>query len=503
MAVVTVKFQQPDGTPFRNVIGGGVVNLDDWSFTEEATPLTPGDTSGATASGSVSCDAGVNAKYASGRTMVVSDEWYGATSLIASNPTVVDSKATFTGDSPLMRLTVKKKVAARSGFVGDVVQQYLVAAGVKASIIDVDARLQAAPYARTFPGWHDDIWTKLKELCTVAQVEILPRNGRIAVQPVRQNQLKSPMISTETWSTSTGQLGQFVEVYNYNHKAITNTLVYPPGVTNEETKITNQDGWSTDVSVLSVAVNEVTKEDVQINAYLTSVVQPVCVKYVTSGDNSASQYTVMGNGRVETMDPAVWAAHGGSVKVTIDQDDASLLHIEVNAGSNEPSLSPYRICATGANDYSTLRIIGTGMHFQKELIRVPTGLTVADTPNEVAITVDTPFIGTLEDAYKAAARALSACATIVPSLSLTSARFFDIGTGFGFVAGARIIRDGGNFRARTAAFTPATGIAVTADADSTFADLSAIFAGKKFSDFTALWASNIFRDIIATPLRKP
>lgn len=56
--------------------------------------------------------------------------------------------------------------------------------------------------------------------------------------------------------------------------------------------------------------------------------------------------------------------------------------------------------------YSTLRIVGSGVGFKKEPVRVPTGIPASATATEVGVTIDNPFLSTADEVYRAASRAV-------------------------------------------------------------------------------------------------
>jgi hypothetical protein len=498
---VIARFFEPDGTaPFPGVFANPR-SIADYSITEDTTPLLPSDSSGSTGSATIAARAGAQAKYSGRRRVELKDKKYGTFTGTVARPTVADEQVSVVADGPFVQLAIDARLQPVDGYIGDAVRQWLIDCGIELGRIQVHPALQTDPYRRSFPGYSGDAWYGLKQLCAAFDIEIIAREGNVIIQPIRQATLAPTKVPIgETWATRSGLAGQFVEVWNYNTRVMsTPELIYPPAKMNENTQTVGRDGWRNDVEVLTVSSGEVLEFDVQLNAYLTSVEQPVCVEWVDSDYDESSVYTVMGNDNVETLDPAVWTAKGGNITVSIDEDDSSILHIRVSAGRNEYSLSPFRIAMSSGNFYSTLRIRGTGVRFQKELYRVPTGQTEDDTPNEVAITVDNPYVCTVEDTNRMIVKALIASSMVLPTLSLSAARLMPRGQGFGQVPGRRILRADGNFRARSTSITPGQ-VSVSGDADTTFGDFNSRWSGRTFGAYNAARGHRSFRDHTIAPL---
>ena len=111
--------------------------------------------------------------------------------------------------------------------------------------------------------------------------------------------------------------------------------------------------------------------------------------------------------------PAQWAAYGGKVEVEIGENTKSLLvkitgpsGLIQNNGEPQRQFSLAQASGTSTNQtYSTLRLIGDGVHFDKQLLKVYTGVEPTRTSEEIGATIDNPFISTLEQAYATGMRA--------------------------------------------------------------------------------------------------
>jgi hypothetical protein len=182
--------------------------------------------------------------------------------------------------------------------------------------------------------------------------------------------------------------------------------------------------------------------------------------------------------------------------------------------------------------------------FDKKLITVPTGAPLSKTATVVGVTIDNPFISTLEDAYSAAMLAagryaspqqtLSVSATVInragepgsivyPTFanfdsaqvgktfsqfdtsvgSMTFAQFTEqqfalvadsfANQAFGNVAGARVKFRDSWYRIRNATVTPET-INFNAERDTIFDDFTTAWTGKTFAQFNSRWSGKTFED---------
>lgn len=276
---------------------------------------------------------------------------------------------------------------------------YLSLAGVTSDFF-IDPSI--ASKSVVFPGWNGDLWFNLKQLSAAQDCDISLVSGIIVLRPIRARVATRGRDLERSSSAGGGSLAQAVEIYQYNNSPITNKLVYPPG------------GWSEDVTVINVNAGETVEEVLELSASVSSITQPVMKTFVSKGHSSSSVFTVVGDDGFP-IQPAAWSARGGSLAVTINPDTTSLT-VRITAPTGLPSrtgeeIRSYGISLSSDNNtgrYSTLRIVGSGVAFDKELLRVKTGLTPAETATEVGTTIDNPFLSTRNEVISAASRAVRA-----------------------------------------------------------------------------------------------
>lgn len=305
---------------------------------------------------------------------------------------------------------------------------YLGLAGITTGI-EVDGDLAALQV--NFPGWYGELWFHIKqmvasvgaELALVADTFLLRRLGTQQVGPFEKSSL------SVTYGTQT--LAQSVEVYYFNNRQISNELVYPPR------------GWNSEVEVLTVNAEETEEYTLELEASISDFQSPVMREFVSSDYTSSSVYTIVADdGR--PVKPAQWTAFGGSLNIRIGEDTKTLVvtltgarGIPLATGGTAKTFSVALGSDLTGNRYSTLRIVGTGVAFDKQVLTIPTGVPASRTATEVGITIENPFLSTLDQAYTVGVPAARRYSGYVPAmtasgthLTLDLASDFSLGTDY-------------------------------------------------------------------------
>lgn len=384
----------------------------------------------------------------------------------------------------------------RVGTLGDLFRYYFGLAGVTTSSVDpsLESRYVAAP------GWSGELWYYLKLLCAAHRCEIAYVDGVITVRPNRVRYLvKGTEVSTNQ-ETPIPTLARSVEVYKYNNVAITNQLVYPPG------------GWSLEVDTLNVNAGEQSEYTLELSSSISSFVPPEMVTYVSPHESSASVYTVIANDGLP-ISPALWAAKGGSVVFSIDPD-TTRIHVKLKGatgiptenGSAATNFSLALASDQTSNRYSTLRILGTGVSFNKQKKVVRTVIDEHQTATDIGVTIDNPFISDNNQLYSAGLRAASQYSGFVPTLSTTVLKPLGISSEqtYGNVNGSRVWDDNSAryYRVRTSSIDPAT-VQVSAEDDLTVGDLDEFFSGLTVGQVDEIYEGLTVGEVDIVGMRRP
>lgn len=295
-----------------------------------------------------------------------------------------------------------------SGTLGAAFEYYLDLAGVDTELF-VEDDIYNRPVV--IPGWRGELWYYLKLMAAAEDCDISLVSGVILLRSIRKRVATEARDTARSASVGGETLAQAIEVYQYNNRAITNQLVYPPG------------GWSSGVEVLNVNAGETTEYTLDLSASVSSIQTPVMQTFVSQGHNASSVYTVVANDGLP-VSPSLWSSRGGRVEISIDPETTKL-KVKLTGATNVPTsegepAQNFSLAlgsdATG-NRYSTLRIVGSGVAFNKVKKRIRTGVPASRTATDIGVTIDNPFISTVNQLYTAGTRAARKYAGVLMSLS--------------------------------------------------------------------------------------
>lgn len=515
-----------------------------YSVTEDSTPIDPSDSSGGVGQFTFTVPENDDSKKSRGETVVLDDGSQGTTSGKITSASGNGTDATLTADSRLAALMVTRTAQPFSGTLQAAFEYYLGLIGIDNGIV-VDASI--ASRAVVFPGWGGVVWDYMKKMATAQRIEISLVSNNIVLRVLRGRVAENRRNSVVAWSLDASSLAQSIEVYYYNNSQLTNGLAYPIG------------GWTDNVTTYSVDAGETKTFDIPLipgdvgaGASLTSIQQPTCVSFVDSGYVASSVYAVMGNDGL-IIPPGQWTAGGGSVSVTINPDTTSItLSI---TGSSETQYAPYRLAMpSGTSDYySSLRLVGTGVFFDKQMMTLYTGLDADAAPTVIGATVDNPFISQYWEALDAGLWAVGNYSTARQKLTVTTTginRAGDTGSykystfgdanieyagktmgqvnaiwpgatmgqvsafwkaktqgdfanqAFGNVAGARTLDNGMWYRIRSVQPLSPANLSYTAERDIIASDLNTRYAGLTMGQVNALWPSATMGDFNVAPVKE-
>ena len=391
-----------------------------------------------------------------------------------------------------------------------------------------------------YQGFTGSVWDFVKQMLLVQQCEVSLVSNNIVLRPIRLRTLQMAKNIEISRSVSNADLAQAVQTYYYGNAWNTNTICYPDSNSTYKASAYQIDAGATLV------------ENVSVSASLQSIMQPICVPSYAMPANylgTTSIYTVAGQDGTP-IDPAVWTGNGGSITVSIGDDQTSInFNIKAALGIGN---APYTIgVSNGAsNYYAGLYIVGTGTFFTPAVLTIPTGSLISRTATVIGATVNNRFIATAAEAYSVGLRtaqrwaapqqSISVKATVVnrpgdkgdvtyPTFAMVNASlsprtFAQVNTlysgmtftqvnaiqqllvannfenqAFGNIAGARVLYQQAYYRVNTAQVTQ-DGISYNAVIDTLFSDVSAVWSGKTFAQFNARWSGKTFQDAQVIPL---
>lgn len=512
---------------------GAATNLSGYSATEDSTPIDPSDSSGGTGMIEFTVVEDPDPEgtiLLLGDTIELEDGSNGRTRGIVSAVSGSNGESSVSAYSRLGMLNAEKNIPPFRGTLGDAFRYYLAQVEITEGVV-VDDTIRDR--AVVFSGFTGNLWEAMKQMCAAQQVEISLVSSNIVLRPLRSREVVSRHDVTQGWTVETGDSAQFVEVNYYNNEYKVNAPLYPKnGV------------WDEDLQIYQVDANETIEVEIPVDASVLSVRQPQPRLFVPRYfEGTESVYAIAGDDGLP-IPPAQWVDGGGKVTVEI-MEDSHTLKVTIK-GPNEPEYAPYKLAmSSGPSDsYSSLRIVGTGVFYDKQVLTLPTGAPASKTAQVVGATVDNPFISTISEAYTAGMRAAAAWSGTKQRIEVTSTTvnrkgdkggrkyptFADFkaeysGTtfaqwkvlwagktfedfnnamfervqddfenqAFGNVTGSRVKFRNQWYRIRSATIDQAQ-ITYSAERDSTFGDFKKLWQGATFADFKTRYAGKTFAD---------
>lgn len=366
-----------------------------YSVSEESTPVDPSDSTGAagrfTATFQHAALDVITAKRLNRKPVRLTDRGQGFTNGIMRTPSQAQGGITLSADSITALLAVTRTAGPFQGTVAGYIEYLLNLVGITSNFVIDDS---FSEMAAVFPGWRDEVWLRMKRLLVARGGEVSPVSGNIVFRPIRERWTVDRRDSEYSWAMDESQLAQSVTGIFSENTYRESFLAYPPG------------GWSDEFQPYQVDAGEIVQVELDINASLVSVEQPIAREFVGMNDVNASVYSVVGSDDLPIM-PAQWQDAGGYISVAIGEDTKTLL--VTICGANLPNLAPFRIAASAgpSNNYSSLRILGTGVFFDRQEHNFVTGLSGDVTSVESAPTVDNEFFEDLGQFYDRMAWTLS------------------------------------------------------------------------------------------------
>lgn len=496
-------------------------NLSDWSVVGNSFPLIAGDMTGAAGAMGFTVPQTASSRQLQGKAVLLRDAHNGETSGDLKLGDGNGVNASITGFSKIAKLNVTRTAEAYSGTLRGYLLYVMGLCGLTMNI-SISTQIAARPVK--YIGWQGNVLDRMKDLCVAQGLSLTLIGQRFVFRDGNKvGLISSRSLADYTWQASEGQLAQAVEVAWYDTKAPAAQLVYPPG------------GWSPEVPVFQVDAGEVQEYEIDLapdtevdgswGMSATSIVQPIAVDGVAREYvGPLSVYTASGKDGLP-IKAEQWTAGGGSMKLEL-LEGGSRIKVTIT-GSSETEYAPYQISMPSgpSDDYSSLRIYGAGMLYQRSVINMKTGLDVDAAPTEVAPIVDMPFLNSYESAWRAAAGALSRHSSAFYTITGTIGQlenlqampdtFFDGETieldpvkhPYGNLEGQYFVADGLVFRIRSVTYAPG-GTTFTAEqhANGAWYDTAMFLATGRFSmtadEFNAYYPAGITADqLSADPLR--
>ena len=450
-------------------------NVSSCNYSAEINSRNPGDYSGATQQATFSVPL---------TSETYMDQWGDAALLLDGNAIIENGQVTAISDTGTQasytvaglasRLNRSRKVQPfNNTALTVVVRAYFAAAGVSIPVPNM-----VGDFNVTVPAWEGDLYDGLKQLLGAYGCYMWLEGDQVEI---RQFALSDTLAELPANLVSKGRSVQgqdtveWVEMAYYNSTYITNRQVYPYGIEAP--------------TVFSVGAEETVVYEVQLNASLESVDQPVSVNTINLGSiDTFGQYAVVDNAGAPVTS-AEWLGQGGRVEVRLK--DHRTLEVTIRGMSTAAAeRAPFRIAEFGDRADAALYVTGTGVRQSRKTVRLHTGSSRA-VPDTVQ-TVDNPFVSTLAQAYTAGQWA--ACDALLSE---------QVNFGGGpelFSLGTKYRTSNGAYRVAGVGLSPG-GSSFNATLEVTMKNFADTLGSKTMAQMAAIWSGKTMGQVAIEPLR--
>jgi len=361
-----------------------------------------------------------------------------------------------------------------TGSLGGLIAEYFALIAESAPTFSIDPELGSIPV--TAPSWNGELWFYLKQLCMAYDMHLsFKPEGGVHFGRAPGAEVSVLDVSNTVARDDAQRRARSVEVIKYTTSRRRGTLLYPPG------------GWDDRVEVITVGPGETVTHTLELNASVENWEVPQYTSYVSKDSAELSVFTLVDeNGVTVPLDR--FKALGGSISFTLNEDRQSFT-VRVTAPATflrddgRTRITSYSIGSRfgdAGTQYSTLRIIGTGVHVTPETVLINTGLSERETGTEVGATLDNIFVTTWTQVRRLGARLAAAYAGFAPKLSYQVPNA--PGTQWGADSAGAVLRgDRMDFRHQSASYSP-TGVQIEADYATAHERFEDSVAGMTYSE---------------------
>lgn len=278
-----------------------------------------------------------------------------------------------------------------------------------------------------------NLWTYIQDACTVYEHEVLAIDGEVIIRDIDTIDLNVDNHTPITITPSIILSGRNVEIGYTNARHVANTELY--------------NAYNDDNRVISVKASETVKTTVTVDGTISSINLPTYTNAIPAGVGKYKISDSKGN----PVPINLWNDNGGHLSVNLVDGAPNSIEVvltgptttdgtfnAVTGDSSKPLYpGPYKLAYTAdGTDYAALSITGTGILTKPQTLKLRTGADELKTAQDVAKTINNPFILSKSQAYDRGL--LASIDASGPKVSITGSISVNDVNGFGFTAGSRI-----------------------------------------------------------------
>lgn len=341
-----------------------------------------------------------------------------------------------------------------------------------------------------FPGYHGTGWEYVKMFCIVNGYELTINDKTFQFRAIRTaGTIPTGYLTARSFTIDKTQSANEVNLVRYNILPVPEDYPYD---NMEFTPFNNPDA-----QILTVNAGETITYQIQTNAWIESVNQPTPYDFVGPYERfDGGAYCVVG-GDGFPLTAAEWILQGGGVSVALNPDSPSVIDVTLT-GANNPDIGPFSLAADpGDTTYAnSLHITGHGIRYTIETLTIPTGATSQDS---AVVTVDNPFVQSLDQAYSVGCTAAGFVAGPIyrGTVDFQDQNYYDLFT----VVGRRFKYADTFFRILSATWTEA-GFSVACIMDTTMDDFNSTWPTETFTQFNSQWPTQTFSQFSVKGLKR-
>lgn len=376
--------------------------------------------------------------------------------------------------------------------IGNAFRYYCALVGIPETQIIVDPVFEDSPVA--YPAWSGNVWVKIKELCAAIGGEVVADAELIYLRDIRRYELNPETFTNLTVTVNGEASSQFTEIYNYNTRWLTDSLV-----------------WSAP-SPYSIDTGEIQYQSFTVEHSLTSVNSPLPVQQMPMEFeySGGTGLYVIRDSEDKLVNPSWWTDNGGKITASLVTGSYNEITLVIKAPTLDTTTykAPYSV-GDNASDNPGIFITGSGVFVDKQVVRVATGAGPSQTSTIESSTINNIFLGDIATTRDRGALAagydggpvVTLTATIPTNTPVVAKGTTNGTVSFGTLAGSRIKAASNVFRVKSAS-PNLSGIEISGIADMTFDDLTELFSltfdeanllysGMTFDVFNALWSPSL------------
>lgn len=339
-----------------------------------------------------------------------------------------------------------------------------------------------------------NMWEYLQNACSAYDYEIALVNDIVIAREVGLNAISIDNKTVPTISPNMTLSGRSVEVVYSNAMSVSNQELY--------------DARDDNNRVLSVKAEETITTTVPISGTPTVINLP---SRGTTPVNGVGEYSISDSTGIQVPE-YLWAKWGGRVDIQVSSTALNAIDITLTGPSdatgifsNAPGVTteveypgPYKLAySAGNSDYAALSITGAGVKTTPATLKVNTAADYAKVAQDVAKTINNPFIVSKSQAYDRGLWAV--CEASGPNVTLSCSIPVSAVSSFGLVAGSTIRYRDSIYRVNEATIGNLA-VSINATRYVKVSDFDAVWAGKTVALHDTLWGGYDTSDQIIRPL---